>query len=262
MDVLEQLSEYRHVEPVDDHVVAAVVEMIASALSGRHPLGLGGRRSRRGSRRLRPGRRLAAATGAAVVVLAAGGGLAAATGLFQSSPTPLPSALSFLSAPDPAKTPGVTVQSSLAGPEGTTFRVVTDILTVDNRTDTCIALAIEGRDGQAIPHSPPGMCELLQALPGQAMPQIRQVTPGIGLSQWRAPSGATYYVIFGQGVPGLANVAVTDDHGSPAASEPATSGGYAIYIPAAALTSHSQIVFTDKSGKILSEQHLNAEPSH
>lgn len=257
MDALEQLIQYRDVDPVDDRLVAQVVDTITRAAHD-------GQRHHRhhpsAPRRHRNGRRLAVVSGAVIAAMAAGGGLAAAAGLFQSHPTPLPASLSFLSGSDPSKAPGATVQTSIAGPGGTIFRVVTDTLTTNNQADTCVALAIESPSGQPIPHRPPGMCELNQSPPGQPVPTLRLVTPGVGMSQWRSPSGATFYVIFGQGIPGLARVALTDTNGNPATSEPATPGGYVIYVPAADFTAHSRIVFSDASGKVLFAQELNVTP--
>jgi len=188
MDALEQLIEYRDVDPVDDRLVAQVVDTITRAARDdqRHP-----RHHRSTPRRHRNGRRLAVVSGAVIAALAAGGGLAAATGLF-GPPHPLPAALWFMSSPDPSKVPGAVVQLNVPGPEGTTFRVVTDTVTANNQIQSCVALAIEGPSGKPLPVNGDGVCAGLAAPPGSTVPQLLQETPSGGLTIWRAPSGANF----------------------------------------------------------------------
>lgn len=252
MDALEQLSQYRHVDPVDDRIVAAAVDTITAALAG-------GPKPRTASRPLRRRRRTAIATGGVLAAVAAGCGIAAAAGVFYP-PKPPSGALVFSSSTDPAKVPGATLQLSISGPEGITFQVVTYSVTTESQSASCVALGIIEPDGQPDTTHGNAGCSGMSAPTGEtipAPPALQQVTPSSDLEIWSAPSGASYYLIYGRGSPGVAEVALTNRDGVAAARQPANPNGYVIYIPAASFTSYSHLVFTDKSGQIVFTENMN-----
>jgi hypothetical protein len=256
MDALEQLSQYRDVEPASDSVVAAALDTITAAFPSNAART---RRKMSPSIRRRPrlGRRSAIAAAGALAVIAAGCGIAAAAGPFDP-PQPSPAATSFMSSPDPAKVPGAKVQLSVPGPEGTTFQVVSDTVTTPNQTAACVALGIIGSHGEPLADHPGGGCADVIAAPGGTVPpRLAQLTPSIQLQVWHSPSGASYYVIFGQGIPGVAEVSLTNSGGAAATTQPAVPGGYAIYIPATRLVDYDHLIFTNTSGTILFSQNLN-----
>lgn len=256
MDALEQLSQYRHVEPVDDGVVAAAVETISAALAADHRRATA--RTWLASRRRRHGRRTAIACGGALVALAGGGGIAAAAGLFDSA-TPLPQAQLFQSSTDPAKVPGATLRLSVPGPEGFTLQVVTDHATAVDQSDTCVALGIIGPDGRPAATHGYATCSGLVAPPGSTVPpQQPATTPSGGVETWKAPSGVNYDLIFGQSAPGIAQVRLVSRDGVVEASEPANAHGYVVYIPSARFTSYSRLIFTDTFGKVVFSEDLNS----
>lgn len=253
MDALEQLSHYRHVEPVDDSVVDAAVEAVTVAACG-DPVSTGGPTRRAGRRR-----RLTLAVGAALAAMAAGGGIAAAAGVFQGPPPLLPSVQALLSSPNPAEVPGATVQQSIAGPDGTTLQVVTDTAIADNQVDSCAILTINGPNGQ--PEYIDGRFEcsgLVTPAAGTVDMSQPATTPTISRTVWQAPTGSSYDIIYGQGVPGLTTVTLTNSGGVPAATEPADPGGYVIYLPTASLTSYSHLNFNSGPGKVLYSQNINS----
>lgn len=256
MDALEQLSHYRHVDPVDDGIVAATVDTIAAAVAVGHRDTAVRRRPAPSWRRTR-GRRIAIAAGAVLTAMGAGSGIAAATGLFSPTQQP-PRVQSFMGSLNPAKVPGATLQLSIPGPEGTTLQVVTDDVTTSDQVADCVALGIIGPDGQ--PESTGGRagCSTGNFEPGGTAPTLRQMTPSINLQIWKAPSGANYFIIFGKSIPGVARVTLSGSDGVAATAEPANPNGYVIFSPAASLASHSHLDFTDKSGKIMFSQDVNS----
>lgn len=257
MDALEHLSQYRHVDPVDDSVVDAALDTIAAAIAAEQPEASRSRRS--SARRGRRGRRVA--IGASVLaVMAAGSGIAAAAGVFNPL-TPTPRVLDFMSSTDPVRVPGAILQLSLPGPEGTTLQVVTDNVTTAKEFDTCLALGIIGRSGQPAANLRLGhaSCGDLFAPPGNTVPpQPQQITPSITLERWRSPSGETYDLIYGQSIAGVARVTLANSDGQVGANEPANAHGYVVYIPSASFADYSRLVFTDRSGKVLYSQEINA----
>lgn len=257
MDALEQLSQYRHVDLVDDRVVDAAIETITAAQAADHKRSLSPRRltSQRRSRRRH---RTPIVAASALAVMAGGCGIAAAAGLFDP-PTPLPRAQTFMSSTNPAKVPGARLQLSLPGPEGVTLEVVTDRVSTNNQWDECVALGIIGPDGQAASSHGNAECSGLVAPVGGTVPSpSKPVSPSEALEIWRAPSGTTYDLIFGQSAPGIVKVALTNGAGQVATSQPANAYGYVIYIPAAKFTDYSRLAFSDKSGKIVFSQELNS----
>lgn len=257
MDALEYLSHYRDVDPVDDDVVTAAVDAITSAVTADHRDQLAPTR-KVWSRRLSRGHRIAIAAGTVLTVAGAGSGIAAATGLFNPSQPPQ-RARAFMSSPDPAKMPGATLQLSIPGPDGTTLQVVTYNVRTSDQIADCVALGIIGPDGR--PELPTGyaLCSGGGFEPGGAVPTLRQASPSLSLQIWKAPSGADYYLIFGQAaIPGVVRVTLSGSDGVTAATELATPNGYVIYIPAASFVGHSHLSFFDKSGKVVFSQDLNS----
>jgi hypothetical protein len=258
MNALEELSRCRDVEPPDDQVVATAVATIVDA--ARRDRRGGGQPGQRLRRRVSGAPRLVAVVGGFAAATVIGGGIAAATGLFDGPPQPLRTALAFMSSPDPSAVPGATVRISVAGPEGTTFRLVTGNFASGGRVDECVALGIETADGHH--EAGHGGCSLLSVSPGTPAPVIRQLTPSIQLEIWRAPSGASYYLVFGQGSARIATVSLRNIHGRAMATETASPDGYVIYVPADRLVGYAYLTFTDTSGAVLYSQDVNAGPRH
>jgi hypothetical protein len=251
MDALEHLSQYRHVDRVDDSVVDAALETLAAAVAADRPPGAS-RSSPGSARRLRRGRRIV--IGASVLaVMAAGSGIAAAAGVFNPL-TPTPRA--------PVIPPVYILELSLPGPEGTTFQVLSLNVTTAQASDACLdpVLTIGGPGGQPAATFSRGhaSCGHLVAPAGSTVPpQPQQITPSVALEKWRAPSGEAYDLIYGQSIAGAAQVTLANSDGQIGASEPANANGYVVYMPSAKFDDYRRIVFTDKSGKVLYSQLIN-----
>lgn len=210
------------------------------------------RTSARLARRRRGHKLLVLAGVTAVLVLLAAAGVATAIGVmpwitraheFRSTP--------FVTTPAPEALPGSNVVLTVAGPESTTFEVITNnTVTIGGEVNSCVAVINKNFQGQ-----PQGAGLKGCGAAGAAV-------PAAGSFDWQAPSGTTYAVVEGpQPTPNAATVALRDPTGATLATGKVRGGYFLIYtLATATLPSNGSLVFSDASGHVVDSQPLDLSP--
>lgn len=225
--------------------------------TSRHPRGASAGKFARTGRKSRVG----IVAGAAVAVIAAGGGVAAAAGVLPLPWSTTKAAVSFMNSANPAAVPGAVVRLSVAGPESTVIKVVSDV--VDNTAqhlEYCSTLSVTGPQGHLdnTNLNGNGACMFGSAPPGSttSASQIHLVGPTISLSSLRAPSGAIFHIVWGIAPGGAAAVELNNNHGLVGAKGSVAGGYYTIWLPAPDLMAYSSLTFFNSSGETISSQNL------
>ncbi len=194
------------------------------------------------------------AGGAIILATAAA---AAAGALPFSLSSVLGPAGSILGAAKPPAAAHAVLRVSEVGPQGTTLKVFSAMATKSDLTaGDCWSLTIDTPTGAPASGSvttDKGACSLVvsQNNPLTSRQQEQASHGGQAVTSWISPSGAAFDIVFGEGVPGTAYVALTNASGEIGAKVASTNSWFAIYISQAGASSYNRITFLNASGAVL-----------
>ncbi len=193
--------------------------------------------------------------GGAIVLV---GAVAAAAGALPFSLSAvLGTAGSIIGANNPPAAAHAILRVVSPGPDETTLKVFSALTSPSDVTaGSCWSLAIDSPTGVPAPGSvtaDKGACSIIASQTTALTPQQQEQAShgGQAVSSWYSPSGTLYTIVFGEGVPGTAYVALTDAAGKVGAKVATSDSWFAIYISQSAASTYNRITFLNTSGAVL-----------
>jgi hypothetical protein len=175
-----------------------------------------------------------------VATLATASAAAAATGWLSPSAVShnvqvaMTPAGSIVGSEDPGVVPGAVLRVSMAGPDGTVFRVTSDSGHAgDLAAATCVTLTVTAASGEPVAWATlvdVGGCAVLGTESVRNPIAPRAVGAGQTRSTWLAPSGQGYDIFFGGPERGATSVTLRSEKNRPGAVGKVVKGWYVIYI--------------------------------
>ena len=167
-------------------------------------------------------------------------------------------AISIVGSTEPASVPGAVVRVSGPGPEGTVLQVVSD--NGDNdalAAGSCDTITVSTPSGAPAPgaaQADQGGCDIVGVTAvGSSLSATQQEHASFGSqlqrTEWVAPSGHGYKIVFGEGPVGTASVALADASGTFGAEVQAEGGWYAIYMPVEKFSTFDYLTFLNLKGE-------------